>query len=225
MEFSSTSSDRHGGRGFGRDARRSHHETHQEHHDGFRGHHYMHGGFRPPFRPGFGPGDPGDPGFGRGRGPGGRGPGGRGRGRRGNVRAAILALLTERPMHGYEMIQELDQRTGGVWRPSPGSVYPTLQLLEDEGKIAVEESGGRKAYTLTDAGQEEATAAAANAPWAEFSEETVSSGHHTREAVTGIMMALRQIGFERNQEQWQRAVDVLNETKRKLYAILADSDQ
>jgi DNA-binding PadR family transcriptional regulator len=217
------------GHGFGREAFRSHHEAHHDHHDahhdGHEGHH-MRGGFRPPFPPGFGPGGhgfgPGGPGFGRGRGPGGSG--GRGRGRRGNVRAAILALLTERPMHGYEMIQELDQRTGGVWRPSPGSVYPTLQLLEDEGKIAVAEAGGRKAYTLTDAAQEEATAAAANAPWAEFSEETVSSGHDTREAVTGIMMALRQIGFERNQEQWQRAVDVLNETKRKLYAILADSE-
>jgi DNA-binding PadR family transcriptional regulator len=122
------------------------------------------------------------------------------------------------------MIQELDQRTGGVWRPSPGSIYPTLQLLEDEGLITSAESGGRKAYTLTEAGQTEATTAAANAPWSEFSEETVSSGHDTREAVTGIMMALRQIGFERNQEQWQRAVDVLNETKRKLYAILADSE-
>jgi DNA-binding PadR family transcriptional regulator len=239
MEFTSSFSDRsdfpdrRGGRGRMRDAFRSHHEAHHDahhdiHHGGHHEHHQMRGGFQPPFPPGFGPGGPGfgpgGPGFGRGRERGHGGPGGRGRGRRGNVRAAILALLTERPMHGYEMIQELDQRTGGVWRPSPGSVYPTLQLLEDEGKIAVEESGGRKAYTLTEAGQEEATAAAANAPWAEFSEETVSSGHNTREAVTGIMMALRQIGFERNQEQWQRAVDVLNETKRKLYAILAESE-
>jgi DNA-binding PadR family transcriptional regulator len=204
-----------------RDAFRRHHEAHHGHHDAHDDHHdvrRMRGGFRPPFPPGFGPGSS--------RGRGHAGPGGRGfgRGRRGNVRAAILALLVERPMHGYEMIQELDQRTGGVWRPSPGSVYPTLQLLEDEGKIAVEESSGRKAYSLTDAGREEATTAAANAPWAEFSEETVSSGHDTREAITGIMMALRQIGFERNQDQWQRAVDVLNETKRKLYAILADSE-
>jgi DNA-binding PadR family transcriptional regulator len=147
-----------------------------------------------------------------------------GRGRRGNVRAAILALLTERPMHGYEMIQELDQRTGGAWRPSPGSVYPTLALLEDEGLIASDSSGGRKAYRLTDAGQAEAATAAENAPWAEFSEETVSSGHDTREAIMGIMNALRQIGFERDHEQWNRAVEVLNETKRKLYAILAESE-
>jgi DNA-binding PadR family transcriptional regulator len=122
------------------------------------------------------------------------------------------------------MIQELDQRTGGVWRPSPGSVYPTLQLLEDEGLIANTEANGRKSYALTEAGQAEATTAAENAPWAEFSAETVSSGHDTREAIGGIMMALKQIGFERDPEQWQRAVDVLNETKRKLYAILADSE-
>jgi DNA-binding PadR family transcriptional regulator len=203
----------------------------------------MRGGFRPPFPPGFGrggfghgghgfgPGGPGGSGgFGRGGfggGPGDHrhGPFGGGRGRRrGNVRAAILALLTERPMHGYEMIQELDQRTGGVWRPSPGSVYPTLQLLEDEGLIASEEGGGRRAYSLTDAGQAEAATAAANAPWSEFSAETVSSGHDTREAVGGIMMALKQIGFERDPEHWSRAVEVLNETKRKLYAILADSE-
>jgi len=90
--------------------------------------------------------------------PRGRGRGGRGRGRRnrGDVRAALLALLNERPMHGYEMIQELDDRTGGIWRPSPGSVYPTLQLLEDEGLITSETSEGRKRFTLTDAGREEA---------------------------------------------------------------------
>ena len=169
------------------------------------------GGWRPPFPP------PGHGHHGRGR--------TRGRGsRRGNVRAAILALLAERPMHGYEMIQELDGRTGGVWRPSPGSVYPTLQLLEDEGLIASEESGGRKRFTLTEAGQVEATAAAADPPWNEFSAETVSSGQDTKEAVFGIMNALRQIGFEGDREQWQRAVDVLNETKRKLYAILAESE-
>src|SRR5690625_1622012 len=85
--------------------------------------------------PGFGPG----PGFGFGPGPRGgrRGHGrrGHGRGRRGDVRAAILLLLAERPMHGYEMIQQIAERSQELWRPSPGSVYPTLQLLTDEGLI------------------------------------------------------------------------------------------
>ena len=163
--------------------------------------------FGPPWRPPLGQGQ-------RGRNRGGR--------RRANVREAILTLLTERPMHGYEMIKEIDTRTGGVWSPSPGSVYPTLQLLEDEGLITSEESGGRKRFTLTDAGREEATAAAADAPWSDFSEETVSTGQDTKEAIFGIMNALRQIGFEGSPEQWQRAVTVLQETKRKLYGILAD---
>ncbi len=162
---------------------------------------------------GLGPGGRDRHSHGRGRG---------GRERRGNVRAAILALLVERPMHGYEMIKELDSRTGGVWRPSPGSVYPTLQLLEDEGLITSEETGGRKRFSLTDDGRAEAEAAAADAPWNEFSAETVSSGQDTKEAIWGIMNALRQIGFNGDREQWQRAVEVLNETKRKLYAILAE---
>jgi DNA-binding PadR family transcriptional regulator len=183
-------------------------ETHEARWRGFAG------GWRGgPFPPGFGPFG-GHHGHGRGR----------GRSRRGNVRAAILALLAERPMHGYEMIQELDSRTGGVWRPSPGSVYPTLQLLEDEGLISSEAVDGRKRFTLTEAGQTEATAAAADAPWREFSEETVANGQDTREAVFGIMNALRQIGFSGDREDWQRAVEVLNETKRKLYAILAESE-
>ena len=84
-----------------------------------------------------------------------RGPGG-GRRRRGDVRAAILALLLERPMHGYEMIQELESRTSGAWRPSAGSIYPTLQLLEDEGLVAGEQSDGRRRFALTDAGRSEA---------------------------------------------------------------------
>src|SRR4051812_9103580 len=92
-------------------------------------------------------------------GPGGRGRGGpRGRARRGDVRASILALLKDRPMHGYEMIQEIADRSGGAWKPSPGSVYPTLQLLEDEGLISSVSEGGKKLFTLTATGAEEAEA-------------------------------------------------------------------
>ena len=169
-----------------------------------------------PMGPGFGPFG----GHGHGR-PGSRG--GR-RGRRGNVRAALLALLAERPMHGYEMIQELDSRTGGVWRPSPGSVYPTLQLLEDEGLISSEAIEGRKRFTLTEAGQAEATAAAADAPWNEFSAETVATGEDARDAIFGTLNALRQIGMSGDREAMQRAIEVLHETRRKLYAILAEGE-
>ena len=176
-------------------------------------------GFPPGFP--FGPGGPG--GFGGGFGPG-HGPRRGGRGSRPNVRPALLALLLERPMHGYEMIQELESRTGGIWRPSPGSVYPTLQLLEDEGLIEAEATGGRKRFTLTDAGREEATAAAENPPWAQFSNDTMSQVQDFRDAAVGIMSALKQVGFNGTPEQRAKALEVLNETKRKLYAILADSE-
>jgi len=126
------------------------------------------------FPPGFpfgGPGGPGGPGFGPDFGH--RGPRRGGRGARQNVRPAILALLVERPMHGYEMIQELDARTNGIWRPSPGSVYPTLQLLEDEGLIEATAEGGRKSYQLTADGRPEAETAAQNPPWAQIGDETM----------------------------------------------------
>lgn len=178
-------------------------------------------GFPPGFP--FGPGGPGGPGF-----PppdfGGRSGPRRGRGGRQNVRPAILALLVERPMHGYEMIQELDSRTNGVWRPSPGSVYPTLQLLEDEGLIEVTAEGGRKSYRLTEDGRPEAEAAAQNPPWSQIGEDTMSQVQDFRDAAVGIMGALKQVGFSGTPEQRQKALEILNETKRKLYAILAESD-
>lgn len=199
------------------------------HTEGFHGRRMRGGGFGPGFP--FGPG-----GFGPGFGPGGPfGPGGQGgpggpRGRRGgrgsrlNVRPALLALLLERPMHGYEMIQELDARTNGIWRPSPGSVYPTLQLLEDEGLIEQEAEGGRKSYHLTDAGRPEAETAAQNPPWASIGDDTMSQVQDFRDAAVGIMGALKQVGFSGTPEQRQKALEVLNDTKRKLYAILADSE-
>jgi len=179
-------------------------------------------GFPPGFPFGGGPGFGGPGGWGAG--PGERGPRRGGRGSRPNVRPAVLALLLERPMHGYEMIQELESRTGGIWRPSPGSIYPTLQLLEDEGLIAAETSGGRKAYTLTDAGRAEAETAAQNPPWAQFTDDTMSQVQDFRDAAAGIMSALKQVGFNGTPEQRAKALEVLNETKRKLYAILADSE-
>jgi DNA-binding PadR family transcriptional regulator len=161
--------------------------------------------------------------FGGWGGPGHRNAKGRGRhGRRPNVRGAVLALLLERPMHGYEMIQELDSRTGGIWRPSPGSIYPTLQLLEDEGLITADESGGRRRFTLTDTGRVEAQQAAESAPWNDIGDETVSQAQEYRDAIFGIMNALRQVGFNGTDDQRARALEVLVETRRKLYAILAE---
>ena len=174
-----------------------------------------HGGFGPfghghlPFPP------PGPWGFaGRGR--------GRGRRGRGNVRAAILALLAERPMHGYEMIQELENRTGGVWRPSPGSVYPTLQLLEDEDLIAGEEVDGRKRFALTDAGQAEAERHAQRAPWEEATEGIAPVAFGLRNAIFQVGEAAWTVASAGTEAQQTRALEVLTESRRRLYAILAE---
>ncbi|MFF0812053.1 PadR family transcriptional regulator [Streptomyces albogriseolus] len=178
-----------------------------------------------PFGPGGpgGPGGPWGPGFGLGGPWGGRGRGGpRGRARRGDVRASILALLKDRPMHGYEMIQEIAERSGGAWKPSPGSVYPTLQLLEDEGLIVSESEGGKKLFSLTEAGR---TAAedGPEAPWEEASRgvdwEALSE---IRQAGFGLMEAFGQVWKTGSKEQREKALGVINEARKKLYLILAD---
>jgi DNA-binding PadR family transcriptional regulator len=125
-------------------------------------------------------------------------------------------------MHGYEMIQELDSRTGGLWRPSPGSIYPTLQLLEDEGLIVSEQAEGRKRFTLTDDGRGEAAKANERAPWTEFADaDAVSAAHDAREAVAGTLNALREVQMAGSEAQKAEALAILRETRRKLYAILA----
>src|SRR3954451_14143588 len=94
-----------------------------------------------------GPAGGGRPGLGRGRGRGER------RARRGDIRGAILVLLAERSMHGYQLMQEMAARTDGAWRPSPGAIYPALSLLEDEGYVVITHEGGRKLAALTDEGR------------------------------------------------------------------------
>src|SRR6266516_3907977 len=168
------------------------------------------GPWGPPF------GGPGHHGHGHGPGPGpGPFPGrhGRGRGaRRGNVRAAILALLAERSMHGYEMIQELQARTGGVWRPSPGSVYPTLQMLEDEGLISSEEAEGRRRFTLTDTGRAEADRLATpQKPWEEVTEGAGPTVMRVGIAAAQVREAVVQIFRSGTDAQQAKAIEVLAE--------------
>ncbi|MER6323109.1 PadR family transcriptional regulator [Streptomyces coelicoflavus] len=179
----------------------------------------------------FGPGGPGGPagpfgpGFGHGGPWGGRGRGGpRGRARRGDVRASILALLKDRPMHGYEMIQEIAERSGGAWKPSPGSVYPTLQLLEDEGLIASESEGGKKLFALTEAGRT-AAEEGPEAPWEEASRGVDWDAlNDVRQAGFGLMEAFGQVWKTGSKEQREKALAVIGEARKKLYLILADED-
>ncbi|MGX1675017.1 PadR family transcriptional regulator [Streptomyces sp. NPDC055400] len=170
-----------------------------------------------PFGPGFGPGPWG------GGGRGGRG-GPRGRARRGDVRASILALLKDRPMHGYEMIQEIAERSGGAWKPSPGSVYPTLQLLEDEGLIASESEGGKKLFSLTEPGRS-AAGEGPDAPWEEAGRGVDwDSLNEIRQAGFGLMEAFGQVWKTGSKEQREKALTVINDARKKLYLILADED-
>ncbi|MDI2129746.1 PadR family transcriptional regulator [Yinghuangia seranimata] len=177
----------------------------------------------PGFGPGFGPEFGREFGRGHGRGP--RGPRG-GRARRGDVRASILALLNERPMHGYEMIREIGERTQGVWKPSPGSVYPTLQLLEDEGVVVGEESGGKKLFSLTDAGREEvARQPEGTAPWDQASEGVDHEAlHNLRQSVFQVGDALRQVMATGNETQRAKALEVMADTRKRLYLILAEAE-
>lgn len=140
---------------------------------------------------------------------------------RGEVRTAVLALVAEQPMHGYQIIREIDERTDGNWKPSAGSIYPTLQLLADEGIITAEEADGRKIYTLTEAGREEVADSDTSAPW----ESTKSASGNTFGALPKagfeLAQAASQVGRTGSAEQVQEAVTVLNEARRRLYSILA----
>ena len=141
---------------------------------------------------------------------------------RGDVRAAVLALLAEGPMHGYQIIHEIEERSGGTWKPSPGSVYPTLQLLSDEGLISAEESNGRKTYSLTDEGRQTAQEAADQpAPWKASSAQDGGRATALPKAGIELAQAAAQVGRTGTPEQVKQAVAVLEEARRKLYAILA----
>src|SRR6185312_1381040 len=159
--------------------------------------------------------------FARSRGPRyGRGRGGQ-RARRGDVRAAVLALLHERPMHGYEMIKQLEERTGGAWAPSAGSIYPTLQMLEDEGLISGIEVDGKRRFTLTDAGKtERESRAGEETPWDAVRAEADPEQIHLREAVGKLHHSIGQVFHAADEGQQRRVRELLDETRRKIYAIL-----
>lgn len=149
------------------------------------------------------------------------GPGG-GRARRGDIRAAVLRLLSEQPMHGYQMMQEVSARSGGAWSPGAGSVYPTLQLLADEGLVTAEETAGKKVFHLTETG----TAAVAEtagqpAPWEEAARGDSDAGGY-REAASKLLHAVVQISKNGTPEQAAAAVDILNDARKRLYVILAE---
>ncbi|SEG10298.1 Transcriptional regulator PadR-like family protein [Thermomonospora echinospora] len=149
------------------------------------------------------------------------------RARKGNIRAAILALLAEEPRNGYQIIQQIDQRSGGAWKPSPGAVYPALQQLADEGLIRVEEGQGRKTCSLTDEGRayvaEHPDELAA--PWEEMTPDLGEGVPDLFRQAARTGAAVMQIVHAGSPEQVAQARDVLADTRRKLYRILAEDEQ
>jgi DNA-binding PadR family transcriptional regulator len=141
--------------------------------------------------------------------------------RRGEIRSALLSVLAEGPGHGYDLIGRLEAKTGGVWRPSPGSVYPTLQLLEDEGVVRSETREGKRVYELTDAGQAEVAAradAGEGAPWQVLGDEGVAA---LRATVFQLHAAARQVAHAGTPELVDRAVRILGDARKELYLLLA----
>jgi DNA-binding PadR family transcriptional regulator len=176
------------------------------HHRHRRGRHDTHAG--PPF--GFGPFRFGPEGQ---------------RARRGDVRAAIVALLAERPRHGYEMIQEIESRTEGLWRPSAGSIYPTLQLLEDEGLITGEQVNGKRRFTLTDAGRADANERSSEPPpWEQVTDDAGDSSHRLGREIRNVMLAFRQVMQTGSGAQKKKVLEILADTRRRIYAVLGEDE-
>ena len=183
-------------------------------HGGHRAHHFAHGP-RGEFGGPFG-------GFG-----GGGGPRGRGRkARRGDIRTAALLLLSEEPRNGYQIMHEVEQRSDGVWRPSPGSVYPALQQLEDEGLIRSQEVDGRKLFALTDEGRVNVQERGADkpAPWEQMSDEVSDQAFEARRMIPEIWHAFMQVMRTGSDAQLEQARKVLVTARRDLYRILADGE-
>jgi len=147
------------------------------------------------------------------------------RARRGDVRSAILGLLAEDPMHGYQIISELERRSDGRWRPSAGSVYPTLQQLEDEGLVRAVERDGRRVFELTEAGRTAAVETAGRghpgAPWALAGDPAAVQLRDLLHQVMAATMQMAQVGSPALNAEARK---LLTETRRGLYRLLAEDE-
>jgi DNA-binding PadR family transcriptional regulator len=149
------------------------------------------------------------------------------RAKRGDIRAGILALLAEQPRNGYQIMQELEQRSRGMWRPSPGSVYPALQQLEDEGLVQAREEGTGRVYQLTERGRQYVTehASETEAPWDWATSEADEDTFELFGQIRQIGAALWQIANSGQPAQIAQARKVLSDTRRALYAILSEDPE
>ncbi len=147
-----------------------------------------------------------------------------GRMRRGDIRTAVLAILAEEPGHGYDVIQRLEEKTAGAWRPSPGSVYPTLQLLEDEGLLRSVEREGKRVYEITEPGREEAARRieeAGGTPWEIAGRNDTGIGDF-RNTIRQLLVAAKQVSASGNQQQVERMLEILKQARKEIYTMLAE---
>lgn len=142
--------------------------------------------------------------------------------RRGDVRAALLALLHEGPQNGYQMIQGIEGRSRGVWRPSPGSVYPALQQLEDEGLVAADEAGGSRTYRLTEQGRGQAARHADDAPWEEVARTVPEDQHELRLLWAQLNEAFSHLVRTGGEQQLAEAKKLIRQTRKSVFQILAE---
>jgi DNA-binding PadR family transcriptional regulator len=150
----------------------------------------------------------------------------RGRRRRGDVRMALLLLLAEEPRNGYQLMQVIEERSDGHWRPSPGSVYPILSQLEDEGLVRAAERDGAKVFELTGAGREQvAEAKDATPPWETEGDEGLAGRRDMRRLVGEVAAAAMQVNHLGTEQQAEQAVETLKQTRRELYRILAEDEE
>lgn len=143
--------------------------------------------------------------------------------RRGDVRSALLVALLDRPAHGYELINVLEAKSGGRWRPSPGSVYPTLQLLADEGLVTSAEQDGRRVFEISEDGRLEAAARVKSNgyPW-EVMDGDVDRGG-LRSATRDLHVAAKQVGISGSESAVLEATKIVKQARKDLYRLLADS--
>jgi DNA-binding PadR family transcriptional regulator len=146
--------------------------------------------------------------------------------RRGDVRAAALVLLNEEPRNGYELMQEIEERSEGGWRPSPGSIYPALQQLEDEGLVRVREGEGRKLYELTDEGKAyiKEHGEELGTPWEAFTQDVGDEMRQLGGLIKDVAIAASQVLRAGDEAQIEQARKVLADAKRALYLILAGDE-
>ena len=144
--------------------------------------------------------------------------------RRGEIRSLILGALTDKPMHGYEVIQALESQSEGRWRPSAGSIYPTLQLLSDEGLVSGEDLDGRRVYTLTDEGRKAAEAAKSRSPWTDTGgdENRTPDVMHLAMQLGGAVVQVQRTGSPAARLE---AVKILTEARKQLYRLLSEDEE